>query len=302
VNHRQAHAALLVLANPNKAEFLAGFFKTGKGQYAREIVSWASRFRSFDNFRQFGQLDLTDCERLLQSAYNDERLLSLLILVEQYRREMNGVKNKVYQIYLNNRHRVNNWESGGRSAPYIVGAHLLQARPVIAFMNWHNARSLWDRRIGILATLTFIRADDFTDTPETDETAFGDEHDLNAQGVWLDVAGGRQRNQSVLEDFLRSIMTPCRGTMLRYAIERFSPAKRTGYLTGKSGDESAAFPGQPHCFGHCAGDFIEIGDAHLAPCQPVKPVFVLLRLRLTATCPANRRHPVFRLLLFHLTE
>jgi len=34
VNHRQAHAALLALANPNKAEFLAGFFKTGKGQYA----------------------------------------------------------------------------------------------------------------------------------------------------------------------------------------------------------------------------------------------------------------------------
>jgi hypothetical protein len=34
VNHRQAHAALLALANPNKAELLAGFFKTGKGQYA----------------------------------------------------------------------------------------------------------------------------------------------------------------------------------------------------------------------------------------------------------------------------
>jgi hypothetical protein len=34
VNHRQAHAVLLALANPNKAAFLAGFFKTRKGQYA----------------------------------------------------------------------------------------------------------------------------------------------------------------------------------------------------------------------------------------------------------------------------
>ena len=34
VNHHQAHAALQALANPSKAEFLANFFKTGKGQYA----------------------------------------------------------------------------------------------------------------------------------------------------------------------------------------------------------------------------------------------------------------------------
>jgi hypothetical protein len=34
VSHRQDHATLLVLANPNKAAFLADFFKTGKGQYA----------------------------------------------------------------------------------------------------------------------------------------------------------------------------------------------------------------------------------------------------------------------------
>ena len=101
VNYRQAHAALLALANPNKAEFLAGFFKTGKGQYAegdRFLGITVPAIRQLS--RQLGQLGLTDCERLLQSAYNDERLLSLLILVEQYRKGDVGVKNKVYQIYL----------------------------------------------------------------------------------------------------------------------------------------------------------------------------------------------------------
>ena len=87
VNHRQAHAALLALANPNKAEFLAGFFKTGKGQCAegdRFLGIMVPAIRQLS--RQFRQLGLTDCERLLQSAYNDERLLSLLILVVQYRK------------------------------------------------------------------------------------------------------------------------------------------------------------------------------------------------------------------------
>jgi hypothetical protein len=67
VNHRQAHGALLALANPNKAEFLAGFFKTGKGQYAegdRFLGITVPAIRQLS--RQFGRLGLTDCERLLQ--------------------------------------------------------------------------------------------------------------------------------------------------------------------------------------------------------------------------------------------
>ena len=233
VNHRQAHAALLTLANPNKAEFLAGFFKTGKGQYAegdRFLGITVPAIRQLS--RQFRQLGLTDCERLLQSAYNDERLLSLLILVEQYRKGDDGVKNKVYQIYLNNRHRVNNWNLVDGSAPYIVGAHLLHRDRSLLF-ELAQSRSLWDRRIGILATLTFIRADDFTDTLKLTKQLLGDEHDLmhKACGWMLREVG--KRNQSVLEDFLRQHHDAMPRTMLRYAIERFSPAKRTGYLTGK---------------------------------------------------------------------
>jgi 3-methyladenine DNA glycosylase AlkD len=233
VNHRQAHAALLALANPNKVEFLAGFFKTGKGQYAEgdrflgitvpiiRQLSW-----------QFRQLGLTDCERLLQSAYNDERLLSLLILVEQYRKGDVGVKNKVYQTYLNNRHRVNNWNLVDSSSPHILGAHLLQRGRALLY-ELAQSRSLWDRRIGILATFAFIRAGDFADTLKLSEQLLGDEHDLmhKACGWMLREVG--KRNQSVLEGFLQQHHDAMPRTMLRYAIERFSPAERTGYLTGK---------------------------------------------------------------------
>jgi hypothetical protein len=40
-------------------------------------------------------------------------------------------------------------------------------------------------------------------------------------------------NQSVLLGFLRQHHDAMPRLMLRYAIERFSPAKRTGYLIGK---------------------------------------------------------------------
>ncbi|MGB7769118.1 MAG: DNA alkylation repair protein [Verrucomicrobiia bacterium] len=233
VNNRQAHAALLALANPNKAEFLAGFFKTGKGQYAqgdRFLGIMVPAIRQLS--RQFRQLDLTDCERLLQSAYNDERLLALMILVEQYRKGDVAVKNKVYQIYLNNRHRVNNWNLVDGSAPYIVGAHLLNQNRSLLY-ELAKSRSLWDRRIAVLATFSFIRADDFVDTLKLAEQLLGDEHDLihKACGWMLREVG--KRNQSVLECFLRQHHDAMPRTMLRYAIERFPPAKRTGYLTGK---------------------------------------------------------------------
>ena len=233
MNHRQAHAALLALANPNKAEFLAGFFKTGKGQYAegdRFLGITVPAIRQLA--RQFRQLGLTDCERLLQSAYNDERLLALLILVERYRKGDVGIKDKVYQVYLNNRHRVNNWNLVDSSAPYIVGAHLLQQDRSLLYQ-LAQSRSLWERRIAVLATFAFIRAGDFADTLKLTGQLLGDEHDLmhKACGWMLREVG--KRNQSVLEGFLQQHYAVIPRTMLRYAIERFAPAKRTGYLTGK---------------------------------------------------------------------
>lgn len=233
MNHRQAHAALLALANPNKAEFLAGFFKTGKGQYAegdRFLGITVPAIRQLA--RQFRQLGLLDCERLLRSAYNDERLLALLILVEQYRKGDANIKNKVYQVYLNNRHRVNNWNLVNSSAPYIVGAHLLNRSRSLLYQ-LAQSRSLWDRRIAVLATFAFIRAGDFADTLKLTEQLLGDKHDLmhKACGWMLREVG--KRNKSVLEGFLRQYYAVMPRTMLRYAIERFAPAKRTAYLTGK---------------------------------------------------------------------
>lgn len=233
VDARQVHAAAMALANPEKAAFLAGFFKTGKGQYAE-----GDRFLGISVpvlrqlARQFRQLKVADCERLLQSRYNDERLLSLLILVEHYRKGDARTQEDVYRTYWRNRRRVNNWNLVDGSAPYIVGAHLLR-RDRLSLRRLARSPSLWDRRIAMLATFAFIRERDFEETLNLTEELLGDEQDLmhKACGWMLREIG--KRDQQVLEDFLRRHHAAMPRTMLRYAIERFPAAKRAAYLAGR---------------------------------------------------------------------
>jgi 3-methyladenine DNA glycosylase AlkD len=241
VDCRQVHAALLALENPDKAAFLAGFFKTGKGQYGegdRFLGIMVPAIRQLA--RRFRELGLADCERLLQSPYNDERLLSLLILVGHYQKADADVKDKVCRIYLKNRHRVNNWNLVDSSAPYIVGADLLRKDRSLLY-ELAQSPSLWDRRIAMLATFAFIREGNFADTLKLTERLLDDEHDLmqKACGWMLREVG--KRDQPVLEVFLRQHHRIMPRTMLRYAIERFSPAKRRAYLAGRA--RGAVFPG-----------------------------------------------------------
>jgi 3-methyladenine DNA glycosylase AlkD len=230
--YEQAHAAMLALANPHKAAFLAGYFKTGIGQYGEGdqflgIVVPAVRTLA----KQFGQLDLNDCRRLLQSAYNDERLLALLILVARYAKGDATTQDQIFRLYLECRPRVNNWNLVDSSAPFILGAHLLPRDRALLY-ELIQSSVLWERRIAVLATLAFIRANDFTDTLQLAEHCLCDPHDLmhKACGWMLREVGNR--DQAVLEAFLRQHHAAMPRTMLRYAIEKFAPQRRREFLTG----------------------------------------------------------------------
>ncbi|MDR3371496.1 DNA alkylation repair protein [Rhodoferax sp.] len=229
---QRVQAAMRAQAEPEKAKFLAGFFKTGPGQYGEGdqflgIVVPAVRQMA----KQFRRLPLVDCETLLASPYNEERLLALLILAGRYQQGDVAIQDKVYQLYLAHRHRVNNWNLVDSSAPNIVGAHLL-TRDRALLVELAQSRSLWDRRIAVLATLTFIRAKDFADTLRLVEMLLADPQDLmhKACGWMLRELG--KRDAAVLEDFLSIHQQVMPRTMLRYAIERFAPDKRAALLAG----------------------------------------------------------------------
>ena len=233
LHHLQAQAALQALVHADKAVFLAGYFKTGPGQYGegdRFLGVTVPVVRQLA--RRFRRLSLPECQQLLDSAYNEARLLALLILVAQFERGDTPIRSCVHDLYMTCRHRINNWNLVDSSAPAIVGGHLrTRGRAVLDDL----ARSgvLWDRRIAVLATLAFVRAGDFADTLRLCTLLLNEPHDLihKACGWMLREVG--HRDAAVLTDFVRSSQTQMPRTMLRYAIERMPPERRRLALAGR---------------------------------------------------------------------
>ena len=152
-----------------------------------------------------------------------------MILVHKYERGDEPEREAIYRAYLANTNRINNWDLVDCSAHKIVGAHLRDRdrSPLIALA---KSESLWERRIAIIATLDFIGQNDFRDTLRIAELLLTDRHDLihKATGWMLREVG--KRDQATLERFLRKHSRVMPRTMLRYAIERFSPELRAKYM------------------------------------------------------------------------
>lgn len=224
--------ALTTLANPEKAAFFQRFFKCGAGQYGegdRFLGLSVPQVRSV--LAQYRTLPVSECAVLLQSPYNEARLLALLILVAHYqhKRASETDRKLVFDTYLTQRSRVNNWNLVDTSAPQIVGWHLLQRDRGLLY-RLVQSPSLWDRRIAVLATFAFIRAGDFSDTVGLCEQLLKDQEDLmhKACGWMLREVG--KRDEAVLCGFLDRHATQMPRTMLRYALEKLPPDVRVDYM------------------------------------------------------------------------
>lgn len=179
--------------------------------------------------KKYKSIELAEAVALLQSKWHEVRLLALMILVHQYERGDEPEREAIYRAYLANTNRINNWDLVDVSAHKIVGAHLRERdrAPLLALA---KSESLWARRIAIIATLDFIRHDDFRDTLRIAEVLLTDRRDLihKAAGWMLREVG--KRDQATLERFLRKHSRVMPRTMLRYAIERFPPELRAKYM------------------------------------------------------------------------
>ena len=218
------------LADPVRAEHSLRFFKTAPGQYGHGDRFLGLTVPSMRKLvREFRELPLGAAETLLFSEWHEERLVALMILVEQYRHAPTAV----YRLYLTRTDRINNWDLVDVSAPHIVGAHL-ETRSRKPLYRLAKSKSLWERRIAIVATQHFIRRNDFDDTLAIARLLLDDEHDLihKATGWMLREAG--KRDERVLRAFLDEHAAAMPRTMLRYAIERLSPAPRRHYLSRSS--------------------------------------------------------------------
>ncbi len=232
MSFEQLHAELQRLANPERALILQRFFRTGPGQYGEgdqflgisvpELRALARRYQTTAE---------ADLVRLLQSAWHEERTVALLILLRQFTRAEAATRRRIYRLYLDHTAFINNWDLVDVSAPHIVGVYLhdKSRRPLYRLA---RSRSLWERRIAMLATFHFIRQRDFADALAIAKLLLEDREDLIHKAVgWMLREIGR-RDRQAEETFLQEHYRRMPRTMLRYAIEKFPEARRRKYLAG----------------------------------------------------------------------
>jgi 3-methyladenine DNA glycosylase AlkD len=226
----QIKEELMDYANPEKAKILSRFFKTGKGQYGEEDVFLGITVPEQRSVaKRYPDLPLREIRNLLSSRVHEHRLVSLLILVAQYRRSDETGKREIFTFYLDTTRHINNWDLVDLSAPNILGDYLLDKDRAILY-RLANSKDIWERRMAIMATFAFIKDDQFEDTLRISEMLLHDVHDLihKAAGWMLREIGKRDRKAE--EQFLKRHSVEMPRTMLRYAIEQFDEKKRKVYL------------------------------------------------------------------------
>ena len=218
------------LKNPKQAEILQRFFKTGKGQYGQGDIFLGIKAPVQRKIaKEFKKVSLKDIEILLNSKVHEHRLISLFILINKFRKADNLEKKKIFDFYLENTKNINNWDLVDLSAANIVG-EFLQDKPRKALYKLAKSKSLWEKRIAMLACFAFIRNNDFSDALKISEILVNDEHDLIHKAVGWMLREIGKRDQKIEEAFLKKHYRKMPRTMLRYAIEKFSEKKRKFYL------------------------------------------------------------------------
>lgn len=221
------------MGDKDDARFLQGFFKTGPGQYGEGDIFLGIRVPAVRKLaKEYKNLPHEEIPSLLQSPYHEVRLFALISLVNDFAKGYEPKQKKIYDLYLANTRYINNWDLVDISAPNIVGAYLFTGNRKRLYQ-LAKSKSLWERRIAVLATFYFIKNNQFENSIKIAEFLLQDKEDLIHKAVGWMLREIGKRDTEILEAFLRKHCRTMPRTMLRYAIERFTPAKRVKYLNGK---------------------------------------------------------------------
>lgn len=205
------------------------FFKTEPGQYSAHDKFLGISVPDLRKIaKQYHELSIKDIQKLISSEFNEERLLALFILISRYQKN-EFERNDIYDFYIKNIKKINNWNLVDASAYHIVGAHISSKNKTL-LIDLAKSKNMWERRISIIATFYFIRENKFQDAVKISTLLLNDEHDLIHKAVGWMLREIGKRDQNYLTVFLEKNVNKMPRTMLRYAIEKFPENKRKHYL------------------------------------------------------------------------
>ena len=215
------------LSNAEKREIFPKFFKAGKGEYGegdRFLGVTVPNIRAIA--KQYKNISLNEIRELMQSEWHEVRLCALLIMVEKSKKKDEALRQQLFDLYLSQTDRINNWDLVDLSCRFIVGEYLLDKSRDILYQ-LAQSPLLWDNRIAIVSTYAFIRKGQLEDTYALSDLMMHHPHDLMHKAIGWMLREAGKRDSERLYDYVMSHRADMPRTMLRYAIEKFSPAERS---------------------------------------------------------------------------
>ena len=218
---------LQALSDDEKREIFPKFFKAGKGEYGegdRFLGVTVPNIRAIA--KQYKNISLNEIRELMQSEWHEVRLCALLIMVEKSKKKDETLRQQLFDLYLSQTDRINNWDLVDLSCRFIVGEYLLDKSRDILYQLAHSPL-LWDNRIAIVSTYAFIRKGQLEDTYALSDLMMQHPHDLMHKAIGWMLREAGKRDSERLYDYVMSHRADMPRTMLRYAIEKFSPTERS---------------------------------------------------------------------------
>lgn len=217
---------LQALSDAEKREIFPKFFKAGKGEYGE-----GDRFLgvTVPNIRAIAKLhkdiSIEEIRDLIQSEWHEVRLCALIIMVEKSKKKDEALRKELFNLYLSQTERINNWDLVDLSCRFIIGEYLLDKSRDILYQ-LAQSPLLWDNRIAIVSTYAFIRKGQLEDTYALSDLMMQHPHDLMHKAIGWMLREAGKRDSERLYDYVMSHRADMPRTMLRYAIEKFSPKER----------------------------------------------------------------------------
>ncbi len=218
---------LQAFSTEEKREVLPRFFKTGKGEYGEgDHFLGVAVPDTRTVAKQHKDISLDEIRNLMQSEWHEVRLCALLIMVEKSKKKDETLRKQLFDLYLSQTSRINNWDLVDLSCRFIVGEFLLDKSRDILYQ-LAQSPLLWDNRIAIVSTYAFIRKGQLDDTYVLSDLMMKHPHDLMHKAIGWMLREAGKRDPERLYDYVMYHRAEMPRTMLRYAIEKFGPKERS---------------------------------------------------------------------------
>ncbi|MEQ9426628.1 MAG: DNA alkylation repair protein [Cyclobacteriaceae bacterium] len=232
---QEIRSTLNSMKSPKKAAALQKHFMTAPGEYAA-----GDKFLGIDIANQktiaqknFETIGFAELSALIRTHIHEHRMTALLIVLLKFNEAKTEEERKeVVDFYLDHLNYVNNWDLVDTTAEKILGVYLLKKDRMI-LINMAKSRRLWRERLALLATIYFVRYNDFNTSFEIIKTLHQHPHDLIHQAIGKVMKEICKRDAVGADEYLSKIYRNMPPALLKHAISGFESDRQQAYKTGQ---------------------------------------------------------------------